>query len=88
MHYYLASLCFLLMDGFLIYLIFYTAISVCGLWLTPIYVSILLLDFVIRIHTLKNVIASVTTNIDQLILTSVLIFIVFFIFATIGFFYF
>lgn len=44
--YYLQSMFYLLMDGFFNYLIFYISISCIGLFIDPIYLCFLLLDFV------------------------------------------
>ena len=85
--YYLIWASFIATDGFFMYLIFYITISVIGVAFDQIYLSFLLLDFVIRFKTLRNVIQSVTRNKYALILTGVLILIIIYIYASIAFFF-
>ena len=56
--YYLISLSFIATDGFFIYYLFFLIISVIGQVWDQIYLSFLLLDFVMRFKTLGNVIQS------------------------------
>ena len=86
--YYLISLSFIATDGFFIYYLFFLIISVIGQVWDQIYLSFLLLDFVMRFKTLGNVIQSVTRNKFALILTGILILIIIFIYTSFGFFFF
>lgn len=86
--YYCVSTSFLLTDGMFIYYLWYLTFSVIGIAISPIYYSFLLLDFIIRFDSLRNVIQSVTKNIIPLLLTGMLILIILFVYASFGFFYF
>ena len=65
----------------------YFGISFLGFYTHEIYYSFHLLDVVVRFPTLTNVIRSVTSNAEQLLMTGLLAFIIIYIFATISFFY-
>ena len=86
--YYLVWFSFLTTDGFFMYYVFYITISVIGVAFDKIYLSFLLLDFVIRFKTLGNVIQSVTRNKTALMLTGMLIMIILFVYTSFGFFFF
>ena len=85
LEYYSTSVLFLLMNRTFQYFLFYIALSFLGWRVSPIFYSFQLLDVINRISTLKNVIQSVTTNADQLLLTAMLGVIFILIFSSFGF---
>lgn len=78
---------FFIQDGTFRYYVLYFGISVLGFYTHEIYYSFHLLDVVVRFPTLSNVIKSVTSNAERLLMTGVLAMIIIYIFATISFFY-
>lgn len=78
---------FFLQDGILQYYVLYFGISCLGFFTHEIYYSFHLLDVVVRVPTLTNVIRSVTSNADQLLMTGLLALVIIYIFTTISFFY-
>jgi hypothetical protein len=88
LEYYLVSFIFLCTDKFVFLLYFYCVISVIGTLINPIWFSVFLLDVMVRFDTLQHVIQAVTTNIIQLLWTSMLILIILYIYTVIAFFVF
>jgi len=82
------SFTFLFMDSFFTYLLFYVAISWSGCFIDPIWYSFTFIDVLVRFKVVRTLFLSVTLNGDQLIATVMLILIVLYIYAVIGFFYF
>jgi len=73
-------------DSQLVYHLLYWALSVVGAYWPPLY-AWHLLDFAFRNEAVKNVVQAVTKNGYSIIMTAVLIMIVVFLYATIGFFF-
>ena len=85
MEYYWISFTFLLSNSTFKYFLVYILLSVLGLRISPIFYSFHLLDVINRFATLKNVIQSVTTNKNQLLMTGMLGIIIIYIFSVFGF---
>lgn len=78
---------FFMQDGTFRYFVLYFGISILGYLSQDIYYSFHLLDVITRIKTLQNVIKSVTSNLNQLSLTIMLLMIIVYIFTSYTFFY-
>lgn len=74
-------------DGTFRYFVLYFGISILGYLSQDIYYAFHLLDVISRIKTLQNVIKSVTSNVEQLSLTIMLLMIIVYIFTSYTFFY-
>lgn len=85
LEYYWISFTFLLSNTTFKYFLIYISLSVLGLTVSPIFYSFHLLDVINRFETLKNVIKSVTMNMDQLLMTGMLGLIIIYIFSVFGF---
>ena len=85
--YFWISFVFLLEDYTFRYYIFYLAVAIAGVVASPLFFSIHLFDVVERSPTLINVIQSVTRNKDQLLMTTMLMIIILYIYAAFAFFY-
>jgi inositol 1,4,5-triphosphate receptor type 3 len=83
--YYWISLSFLISNGEFIFFVLYYCFSVQGLIQSPVFYSFHLLDVINRFPALQNVILSVTTNINQLLMTAMLGIILIYIWACIAF---
>jgi hypothetical protein len=79
---------FIFGDGEVKYFFFYITVSFVGSFINEIAYSLHLLDVIERFPTLQNVIKAITTNAKQLFLTTVLLVIVMYIWAIIGFYFF
>lgn len=78
---------FALTDPWIHYYITYLMLAIQGHYQFMFYYTVQILVYSMRIHTLGNVIKSVTMNKEQLLLTSVLILILLYIYACLGFFF-
>jgi len=85
--YAVTSVNFMLQDNTLKYYIVYAALSFLGHFFLRFFYAMQILVYAVRIPTLNNVIKSVTLNKTQLLLTGMLILIVLYIYAVIGFFF-
>lgn len=87
MIYYSKCLIFVVMDNQFLYLLLYICLSIIGAFYDPIVYTLHLLDFINRFEMLKNVIRSVTDNWTQVLLTFILMLIVLYIYAIIGYYF-
>jgi Ca2+/Na+ antiporter len=88
LEYYWISFSYICLNGTFRYFLTYIAISFLGLFLSPIFYSLHLLDVVGRVPTLGNVVKSVSMSKKELSLTAMLGLIIIYIFSTFGFTYF
>merc|ERR1719282_1625234 len=79
------SLAQILTEYELMYHIFLMILCVTGLFMHPFFYSILLIDFIMREETLRNVIRSVTRNVRSIIFTFILAVILVYFFSIVGF---
>merc|ERR1719348_501251 len=79
------SLAQILTEYELMYHIFLMILCVTGLCMHPFFYSILLIDFIMREETLRNVIRSVTRNVRSIIFTFILAVILVYFFSIVGF---
>ena len=84
LEFFLISVTFICTDGWFMYYLFYSTMSIVGLAFHPIWTSFLLIDFAVRFDMLK----SITKNKNTLGMTLILILIILFIYASFGFFFF
>lgn len=85
--YYLICVIFALRDPWIHYYILYFVLSYQGHFQFRFYYTIQILIYAVKIQTLGNVIRSVTMNKEQLMLTAMLILILLYIYACLGFFF-
>jgi hypothetical protein len=83
--YYWVSLTFLISNGSFIFNVMYFVFSIQGLLQSPVFYSFHLLDVINRSPILQNVIKSVTLNLNQILMTSMLGAIIMYNFAIIAF---
>ena len=83
--YYWISLAYLMKDGNFLFSVQYLAFSLQGMLQSPVFYAFHLLDIVNRLHTLKDVIRSVTMNIQTLGMTAMLGVILVYIYGVIAF---
>jgi hypothetical protein len=83
--YYWISLSYLISNGEFIFFVIYYVFSMQGLFQSPVFYSFHLLDVVNRFPALQNVILSVTTNLNQLLMTAMLGIILIYIYAAFAF---
>ena len=87
MEFHLYNLYFFFQDTTFQYYVLYFGISFLGFYAHELYYSFHLLDVIQRFPTLTNVIRSVTSNAEQLLMTCLLTVIIIYIFTTLSFFY-
>lgn len=86
--YTMTNIYFVMTDGTVFYYIFYFSVSVSGIYFDgPLFYTIMLIDIVHRISTLKFVIKTVSLNTWNLIWVGILLTIVTFIFSLFANFY-
>lgn len=83
---YWQSLIFMLQEGRFVFMLFYLAVSCLGVYSEIVY-CLHILDIVNRSETLKNVVRSITHNLNQLLLTSLLGVVLIYIYSLFGFFF-
>jgi len=87
LYYYMFNLWFFFSDFAFQYYLLYFMISMLGYFYIDMFYSFHLLDLITRFPTLQNAIKSATLNGDQLLMTGMLMVILIFIYAEVGFFY-
>ena len=75
-----------MVNSYLLDLMMNITFAMLGVYVSKVYFSFMLLDFIGRSDTLKNVIRAVTTNITQFLMTGLLGVIILYIFASLTFF--
>jgi hypothetical protein len=63
---------FIMSNGKVLFLVIYMSLSLLGLFVSPVFYSMQLLDIINRFPSLSNVIRAVTVNKNQLIMTAML----------------
>jgi hypothetical protein len=76
---------FIISNGKVLFLIIYMSLSLLGLFVSPVFYSMQLLDIINRFPSLSNVIRAITVNSDQLLMTAMLELILIYIYCVLLF---